>query len=154
MATNRKAKTDSNAIDEARRRLRDAGLRATPARIAVLNRLAEQSQPSTHQEVYERLAESGLDKSTVFRTLNDLSGAGLARRMELGDHVWRYEAIGESHRSHAAGQVHPHLLCVDCGSVTCLTDNEVALKVSKSLGQIEDVLLKGHCAACHDGESR
>jgi hypothetical protein len=41
---------------------------------------------------------------------------------------------------------HPDLLCVECGSVTCLTDDDLELNISKSVGAIEDVLLKGRCA--------
>lgn len=154
MAKKTKAKSDEATLDDVRQRLRAADLRATPARIAVLGLLAKVQGPISHQEAFESLSESGVDKSTLFRTLNDLAAAGLARRMELGDHVWRYEAVRESASSHSSEEAHPHLLCVDCGSVTCLTQKEVAVRVSKSLGPIEDVLLKGHCSACQEGTSR
>jgi Fur family transcriptional regulator, ferric uptake regulator len=135
-------------IDDVRQLLRDHGLRATPARIAVMNLLAQATQPSTHQEVSERLESRGIDKSTVFRALNDLTGAGLARRMELGDHVWRYEPTSPSGKDGDLQQPHPHLLCLDCGTITCLSDKDVTLRVAKSVGVIEDILLKGHCARC------
>ena len=35
--------------------------------------------------------EKGIDKATAFRNLNDMTDAGLLRRTELGDHVWRFE---------------------------------------------------------------
>jgi hypothetical protein len=43
-------------------------------------------------------------------------------------------------------QFHPDRLWVECGTVTCLTDADLELNISKSVGAIEDVLLKGHCA--------
>jgi Fur family transcriptional regulator, ferric uptake regulator len=135
-------------IDDTRHRLRDHGLRATPARIAVLNLLGDASQPSTHQEISERLASRGIDKSTVFRALNDLTEVGLARRMELGDHVWRYEPTRVNANDDDPQQPHPHLLCIDCGTITCLSDRDVTLRVAKSVGVIEDILLKGHCPHC------
>jgi Fur family transcriptional regulator, ferric uptake regulator len=135
-------------IDDTRQRLRDSGLRATPARIAVLDLLAAAPQPSTHQEISERLEHRGIDKSTVFRALNDLTEAGLARRMELGDHVWRYEPTSAAGPADGPGTPHPHLLCVDCGAITCLNEGDVTLKIAKSVGVIEDILLKGHCANC------
>jgi Fur family ferric uptake transcriptional regulator len=125
--------------------LRSKELRATPARISVTSYVTKSSHPVTHLEVADKLTKSGFDKSTIFRALNDLTEAGLFKRMELGDHVWRYERVDEDDAKHAA---HPHLLCVDCGSVQCLSDSQVELKTSKSLGRIEDVLLKGHCKEC------
>lgn len=135
-------------IEDTRHMLRENGLRATPARIAVLNLLATASQPSSHQEISERLESRGIDKSTVFRALNDLTEVGLARRMELGDHVWRYEPTRVSANDEDAQQPHPHLLCIDCGTITCLSDQDVSLHVAKSVGVIEDILLKGLCPAC------
>lgn len=130
-------------VDGIRVLLRSAGLRATHARIAVINFLDGSGHPSTHLEVTEKLEKSGFEKSTVFRALGDLTEAGLLRKMELGDHVWRFERVGEADAS-----AHPHLLCVDCGSIQCLNDNQVELKASRSVGDIEDVLLKGRCPEC------
>lgn len=138
-------------LDGSRQQLRAAGLRATPARIAVLGLLGSKSQPATHQELSEALSETGVDKSTVFRALNDLTTAGLVRRMELGDHVWRYERMPATQEAGSEGG-HPHLLCVDCGKITCLTQKDVEINVSQSIGQIQDILLKGHCSSCTENK--
>lgn len=138
--------------DDFRQRLHDAGLRATSARIAVLNLLGKIGTPETHQEISDHLQALKFDKSTIFRALNDLAASGLARRMELGDHVWRYELAGSTAHGDHSDQAHPHLLCVVCGSITCLTDDDIEIKVSKSIGPIEDVLLKGHCVSCVEDE--
>lgn len=134
-------------VDEVRELLRSKSLRATPARIAVIRYLQQSDHPITHLEVAEKLVLEGYDKSTIFRALSDMTEAGLLRKMELGDHVWRFEQIGNSEQD-AAG--HPHLLCVDCGNIQCLDDNQIELKTSKSVGQIQDVLLKGRCRDCSD----
>lgn len=134
--------------EDARQRLRGAGLRATRARIAVLNLLAEMGNPRTHREISDRLQPLGIEKSTIFRALNDLATAGLAGRMELGDHVWRFGLATPAETCELAGGAHSHLLCVDCGSITCLTDEDIEVKAPKSIGPIEDILLKGHCASC------
>ena len=97
--------------------IRAAGLRATPARSATLTWLRHVGSPRTHAEVADHLAGRGIDKATAFRNLTVLTDAGLLRRTELGDHVWRFEAIDLSRDRPDA---HPHFLCVDCGSVTCL----------------------------------
>ncbi len=139
-----KKKIDVEGIREL---LRAKGLRATPARIAVIDYLDSSGRPSTHSEVTEELVKTGFEKSTIFRALGDLTEAGLLRKMELGDHVWRFERVsGDGAESSA----HPHLLCVDCGSIQCLDDNQVELKAARSVGQIEDVLLKGRCPECRE----
>ncbi len=100
----------------------------------------------SHQDVTALLAGEGIEKSTVFRALTDLTEAKLLRKMELGDHVWRFETIKNT--TEQASTPHPHLLCVDCGDVECLDDSQVELKASQNVGPIEDVLLKGHCRKC------
>lgn len=129
-------------IDELKNLLRKQELRATPARVAVLGFLVEASSPITHLDVTEALESKGFEKSTLFRALSDLTEANMARKLDLGDHVWRFELV----RAEKDG--HPHLLCVDCGSVQCLNEGQIELKTSRTLGTIEDVLLKGHCKDC------
>ena len=90
----------------------------------------------------------GFDKATVFRNLTDLTEAGLVSRTELGDHVWRFEIRDPSapHDEH-----HPHFVCVDCGSVTCLGDMEftsASRKRSSEIGRITEILIKGYCSMC------
>jgi Fur family ferric uptake transcriptional regulator len=142
-------KADAAAVDFqfARDDIRASGLRATPARTATLILLRRSTSPLTHADVADRLAETGVDKATAFRNLNDLSEVGLLRRTELGDHVWRFEAIdsGES------DQGHPHFLCIDCGSVTCLDKVQLTAgsrRQSEMIGEVTEILLRGHCNAC------
>ena len=66
----------------AKRVLRDASLRATAARVAVLKLLAADLTPLTHAEVVESLDEFGFDQSTLFRCLNELADAGLVTRLD------------------------------------------------------------------------
>ncbi len=140
--------------DERRRRIRAAGLRCTTARLAVLRQLEAAERPVTHGEVVEALrdgsfdATGGFDQSTVYRNLVELADAGLVRRRELGDHVWRYEPLRPGETTDDA---HAHFLCVDCGSVRCLP--EVRLDVpsraaASKVGDVTEVLVKGRCAAC------
>lgn len=140
-----------NRRDENRNALRNNGLRATPARVAILTALEDYKVPITHQELTEKLDSLGLDKSTIFRALQDLTEARLLRRLELGDHVWRYELA--KHSAEHDAQLHPHLLCVDCGNIRCLNDAEVKVQLSPELGEVVDVLIKGHCQTCLTSQS-
>ena len=133
---------------ELRQRIREAGLRATPARAATLDLLHRSEAPLTHADVAEHLAERGIDKATAYRNLNDMTDAGLLRRTELGDHVWRFEPIGEGEHGHTA---HPHFVCVECGIVSCLSEIKLTAKsltVSRQVGEITEILLRGHCRSC------
>jgi Fur family ferric uptake transcriptional regulator len=144
--------------DAVRNRIRGAGMRCTPARVAVLHHLETAPGPLTHAEVSESLHHLGFDRATIYRNLTELTEAGLASRVELGDHVWRFEAkrAGGGHK----GDDHPHFVCTTCGEVSCLDDVEVAItprpgvgKRAKRepggrIGSVTEVLLKGRCEQC------
>ncbi len=137
-----------SAVEQSKLLIREAGLRATPARVATLNLLQKSSSPLTHAEVAEHLSKTGVDKATAFRALNDMTEAGLLRRTELGDRVWRFELIGEGEHEHLG---HPHFVCVDCGQVSCLGDiklNQRSLSTSTQIGRITEILLRGQCVEC------
>lgn len=135
-------------LESIRKVLREAGLRSTPARIAAYRFLQKSDSPASHAEVSEELTQSGFDKATVFRNLNDFAEVGLARRTELGDHVWRFELASDEHSEDA----HPHFVCIDCGSVSCVDKSELTRfagrKSIASIGRVTEILLRGHCNSC------
>ena len=139
-------KTEKNGT--ARDDIRAVGLRATPARVATLQLLRDATSPLTHADVAECLDSSGVDKTTAFRNLNDMTDAGLLRRTELGDHVYRFEEI--RHGEHGA-ELHPHFLCVDCGSVSCMDNVQLtagSMRESSKVGEVAEILLRGKCNDC------
>jgi Fur family ferric uptake transcriptional regulator len=140
---------DPNALD-LKQILRDTGLRATSARAAVLRCLIEANAPLTHGEVCERLAALGYDRATLYRNLVDLTEVGLALRTDLGDHLWRFELAGEGDHTPAA---HPHFVCSECGDVSCLPDDAIAVRpgqgVPDALAAREvEIQVRGLCNAC------
>jgi len=139
---------DANALKSL---FHSLGLRSTGARIAVYRILAEAERPLTHAEVSTELQESGFDHATIFRNLNDLATVGVVVRTDLGDHVWRFELRGDGTKSHR--EQHPHFLCTDCGSVSCLPDGAVSLKkvrgTPKAIGTNKVVVqVQGLCDEC------
>ncbi|REJ88413.1 MAG: transcriptional repressor [Planctomycetota bacterium] len=139
---------DPEEVDRIRQLLHARGVRATPARIAVLQELRASDSPLTHADVTEVLVPLGFDKATVFRNLNDLADAELISRTELGDHVWRFEALDPDR---PPGEKHPHFVCVECGSVTCLGNMDFtssSKRRAKTIGRITEILIKGHCTTC------
>jgi len=145
-------KSSKKQIDRARYRdlIRQAGLRSTHARIAILERLSSTKGPQTHAQIADDLEADGFDKATIYRSLVEMADAGLLARMELGDRVWRYELQLPSPGEPAA---HLHFLCIDCGKIECLDGTSVSTALVPAIrraahGTISEVLLKGHCLQC------
>jgi Fur family transcriptional regulator, ferric uptake regulator len=140
--------------DEAlRAKLRGAGLRATPARVAVLGVLRDGGSPMTHGEVADRLDGRGWDRATIFRNLVALVDAGFVRRTDVGDHVWRFERLAEDGDGQPTGHEHAHFLCTGCGEVTCMPELELKLprggQVPQSVrSRSVEVQLRGLCDEC------
>ncbi|HMO13213.1 MAG TPA: Fur family transcriptional regulator [Pirellulaceae bacterium] len=143
--------TDRESFETTRERLRQAKLRVTPTRVAVFDCLASSDVPLTHVEVFERLNSFSVDKSTVFRVLQDFVQVGFARRIDIGDHTWRFEFVSE--KAGPQSSSHAHLLCNECGSITNLDDSEIKLRVPESAGVVEDIVLRGKCSPCVDQRS-
>ena len=130
------------ALDNVRARLRAAGLRCTAARLWVMQQLIEATSPVTHADVAQTLASQGFDRATIYRNLVELTEAGLVSRIELGDHVWRFELK----RPGKTEKDHPHFVCVDCGEVSCLPAVSVNIKPSpgskrSGISEVTEVLL-------------
>jgi Fur family ferric uptake transcriptional regulator len=156
----RSSRPDSEAC---RARIRAAGLRCTAARLAVLEHLEAARGPRTHADVSAALASRGFDRATIYRNLTELTEAQLLDRVELGDHVWRFE-IRRHHDHGGKDRGHPHFLCTTCGEVSCLDDVRVAITPTAppparsprrrdpgqraAIGTVTEVLLKGRCGDC------
>jgi Fur family ferric uptake transcriptional regulator len=135
------------STDELRAAVRTAGLRATPSRLAVLERVRASDAPMSHSDVADQLASQAWDRATIYRNLIDLAEAGLVRRTDMGDHVWRFEAVSEEHDAQ-----HPHFVCTECGTVECLPEIELAIRRAKAPRAVKqrqvEVHVRGLCDAC------
>ena len=129
-------------------RLRKAGERVTRQRLLVSDALTAVGRQVSAQELYERLrrSEPRIGRATVFRTLEALVAAGVARRLEQDGHVYGYVACRPEH--------HHHLACDRCGRVEEIGEGyirPVAERVAADLGfTIDDARLDfyGRCAQC------
>jgi Fur family ferric uptake transcriptional regulator len=133
--------------DDLRAELRAKGLRATSSRAAVLALLRARG-PMSHADAVARLAGETWDPATIYRNLMDLAEVGLARRTDVGDHVWRFEAISDAHVPTA----HPHFVCTECGTIECLPRSVLAVpraRAPRALRRREvEVHVRGVCDAC------
>jgi Fur family ferric uptake transcriptional regulator len=135
-------------LDELRMAVRAKGLRATPSRLAVLELLRSTDTPMSHGDVADRLATQAWDRATIYRNLTDLAEVGLVRRTDIGDHVWRFEALTDEHEAAA----HPHFVCTECGIVECMPEIELAIRRAKAPRAVKqrqvEVSVRGLCDAC------
>jgi len=135
-------------VDSTADRLRGAGGRITRQRLLVADALAAVGRQITAQDLYDRLRrrEPRIGRATVFRTLEALVAAGVARRLEQDGHVYAYVACRPEH--------HHHLACDRCGRVEEIDEGyitPVAKRVAADLGfTIDDARLDfyGRCARC------
>ncbi len=136
--------------DEMRARLKEAGLRATRPRLAILVEMHEHAGPLSHPELMELLGVDTFDRATVYRILSDLADATILRRMYLGDKVWRYELIDHCR---TIADDHAHFMCVDCNRITCLPELELRPVSGGPLppelcGAEVHLKVTGRCASC------
>jgi len=129
--------------------LRASGLRATPARVAVLGVLRAASGPLSHGEIVRILGTETWNRATLYRNLIDLERAGLARRTQLGEPVWRFEDTSGDHGVRS----HPHFVCTTCSKVVCLPELEIAPRAAtdcqRAIGQRRfEIQLRGVCDSC------
>lgn len=102
--------------------LKGAGLRNTKQRIRVLELLLEQGVPLSHSEISGLLGEP-MDKVTLYRTLQTLQSVGIVHQVQGLDGVWRFCAHDPGVEG-CPGD-HPHFLCLSCGKMTCMTDQQL-----------------------------
>jgi Fur family ferric uptake transcriptional regulator len=94
-------------------RLRRVDQRYTSGRRAIVEVLEAVRQPVSIGDIGRLLP--ALPRSSAYRHLVDLQGAGVVRRVAANDEFARYE-LAEDLTEH-----HHHLLCVSCGKVVDVT---------------------------------
>jgi Fur family ferric uptake transcriptional regulator len=124
--------------------LHASGLRATPARIAVLEVLRTADVPLSVDDVQQHLNGVALDRTTVFRNLTALVRVGLARRLDMGDRIWRFVRVG--------ADVWASFVCTGCGEVQALERVRFAVGMSGAPGAIArrevELYAHGRCDRC------
>jgi Fur family transcriptional regulator, ferric uptake regulator len=94
-------------------RLKRADLRYTPGRRAIVQFLGSNGHPVSISDI--AAAVPSVPRSSAYRHLVDLQGAGVVRRIAASDEFARFE-LAEDLTEH-----HHHLLCTICGRVIDVT---------------------------------
>lgn len=141
--------TAPQAREQIRETLHQVGLRSTPSRVAVMGLLQRATGPLSHAEVAQELAEHGFDRATLYRNLMDFAEAGLVTRSDQGDHVWRFE-LKKATPQHPDA-LHPHFVCTDCGTVSCLPEMPIPSPHNSTrplIRSVSEIVIKGQCDDC------
>ena len=132
--------------------LRDAGLRVTKPRLAVLGALAAHPHSGADAVLgVVRRQLGGVSTQAVYDVLNVLADRGLARRIQPAGSVARYEL--------RSGDNHHHVVCRRCGvvgDVDCATGEAPCLDASDTQGFVIDeaeVTYWGLCPDCQNREA-
>jgi Fur family transcriptional regulator, stress-responsive regulator len=127
--------------------LRDASLRVTRPRLAVLAVVCEHPHADTNSIiglVHEQ--QSDVSRQAVYDVLGALTGAGLVRRIQPPGFVARYESrVADNHH---------HVVCRSCGAIAdvdCAVGDTPCLTPSDDHGYAVDeaeVVYQGLCPSC------
>ena len=124
-------------------------LKMTPQRRHILDVFLELNGHVTSEELYELVKKTykTIGQATVYRTLKLLCGSGVAKEVDFGDGVARYERqTGDDH--------HDHLICEGCGQNVEVLDETIE-KLQEEVAARHGFVLTRHkmylygvCPAC------
>ena len=137
-------------VSDAEQALAEAGYRRGGARRAVLELLAAQSCALSALEIEDLLRgrERRVSRASIYRILEELEGLGAVQRVDIGQGLIRYEAVGRD-RTH-----HHHLVCDQCGALQPFSDPELERTIKRVSRRLpatvsdHEVVLHGACTAC------
>lgn len=126
-------------------------MRASSVNHIILDTLEQGQSHLTARQIYERVQANlpAVNPSTVYRALERLAAAGRVSISDMGVGAAVYETVDE--------ELHHHLVCQDCGSVTTIAHESVQ-PMFDTIAQTHDfqiitnhLILFGYCAQCQAG---
>jgi len=117
--------------------LNNVTLRATPARIAIMQLLEETEAPIDVQMVIGHLAKSKIetDPATVFRIMNMFTEKGLVKQISFNEGKFRYELANKID--------HHHLICEYCGKIEDISGCAIPA-LEKDISKKKGFIVKRH----------
>ena len=127
--------------------LKGKGLKLTPQRILIADIIHDAKGHLTAGEIigYVQTKMPGVNKSTIYRTLDILEQAGCVYKSEMGNEaIYHHDDAGHHH----------HLMCSLCGkTVDC--NEDIFTPIQRSLMKkysfsidFKHIILNGICGAC------
>lgn len=103
-------------LHDCKTELNEANLRATPARLALMELLETTDKPLDVQTMIAFLEHRSIkaDPATVFRIVNMFTEKGIVKPIQLHEGKFRYELSNKAD--------HHHLVCEKCGEIEDISD--------------------------------
>lgn len=100
--------------------LKNRGLRKTPERFAILDRVFSLNSHFDIETLYSMLEEDSyhVSRATIYNTIELLIDCGLVRRHSFDSKHTKYEKVV------TASPNHHHLICTECGKIKEVKDND------------------------------
>jgi Fur family ferric uptake transcriptional regulator len=133
-------------LNEACNRIRNAGMRVTKPRVALVEALLKQSGPVSIERIHQEVGVDSCDLVTIYRCLAAFEELGMVRRSYLHNGTCLYEQTFDTAR-------HYHIVCKTCGKTEKVDyvlagDAEQKLK-DRGFEQVSHVLeFFGVCPEC------
>ena len=110
-------------------------LKITGTRKAVVDLIEKAKKPVDSQFLIEHLQKDGnIDRATVFRILNVLTGHGILRKLEFGEGKARYELNNNDHH---------HFICTSCGLVEDISDCNIG-ELEEEISKKKNIHIERH----------
>ncbi len=133
-------------VDPLAERLRRAGLKLTPQRLAVFRALKASRSHPTAEELYQtvRTRVPMISRNTIYQTLEALKRVGEISEVGLGAEAARFEPNQERH---------DHAVCLGCKTILDIAESRWRPRIPWRLGRRFKVLghrveYLGYCADC------
>ena len=145
--------TDSRSVIEvACTSLRQAGMRVTKPRIALLHELIRRQKPASIEEIHDSVKKTGCDLVTVYRCLSAFERVGLVHRS------FRHNGTGLFHIAMGSTPRY-HVVCKRCGNFEPVeyfpAEGVERMLTSRGYTEISHVLeFFGVCPQCSTREVR
>lgn len=122
-----------NCSDE----LRQIDLKATPARIAVLQLLEKAATPLDVASIIAYLQKNDvdIDPATAFRIVNMFTEKGIITPIQFNEGKLRYELSSKA--------AHHHLVCEHCGNIEDISDCNIK-ELEKEIQKKKGFVVKHH----------
>jgi Fe2+ or Zn2+ uptake regulation protein len=140
---------DIHNISDKEHVLHAGGFRVTSTRVNLLQLLEHVDKPLSIQRIVTLWKGKAPNTTTLYRSLTDLTEAGIVRRIDLNTGIAHFEYT--PHRSH-----HHHIICNSCGRVEEFNHCSLS-SIEKDMTQKSEYFKSiyshnleffGHCTTC------
>ncbi|MFT4662843.1 MAG: Fur family ferric uptake transcriptional regulator [Patiriisocius sp.] len=135
-------------MDEIKTILETQGLKKTPSRKDILSLFIENDFAISQSFLEDHL--EGLDRVTIYRTLNTFEDKGLIHKIKGADNEVKYAYCSDHCHDGKHDHDHLHFTCNNCEKTYCLDQTKPSLILPEGyfMKQVS-ILVEGICKSCN-----